>query len=403
MKYLLTLEAFKSEMLTKAFNQLKDDYIFKERFIKGLLNNIDLDIANLDDKYFQYLPADEAKSKRGDFIKIWVSLEHGVFLITRKNVSVDSYFNEDRSKYGRLGKSITIPHITRYGRQSSVTLFDINDYRIDDVTRIADYAILFDIEAAKKDGINLFDKRDDRKKQREGALALVSDEYIKSQNIMRYKTAIVKAYDIKDVNIDTIFNFKRLLLRYYNENMGAYYLMIGSYPSNLNHLSENYISIIKDTINGNASSVNNNMMNASDRVRSIMADPTLRDIMRLDTDTVVEYINNILSITISDDLKENVGILVSKARDISKYLHNSIKKHEINDYIDIMTIREKLQSIKNIIISERDPNFSKFHVIDIPFTRSYNTRGYLNSVSEIDIESLNESVDKIKSIIDRFL
>lgn len=192
-KYILTLEKFKSNILSKLYKATLHHSGLK-KFLSLILENDGIQLSELTDEYFKYLPINKIKKDK-------VSFFGNVYQHYRFQV-YDVVFGFDLTN--------TIKYYN-YGI----------DVKIDELRESSDYVIIFDIEKAKENLSNVKDKRKEREKGKEGSHHFMSKDDILNMNRKRLISKLASKYKVSGESLRDIkkyTDFEKILKKVFEKN-----------------------------------------------------------------------------------------------------------------------------------------------------------------------------------------
>jgi hypothetical protein len=340
MRYLLTVEAFKSNILSKIFNQVGKDTTFKGA-INLIKNRLGIDLYNLKDKYFKYCQTEEALRKRGDYFKLWFSTEDGMLLMTRKNVKINTSNLEQTRRYYDSG----------YGKNTT-SGFDYQHFDLDSIKKYTDFCILIDIEKIKADNITtseLTTKRSQNKPLK------IDNEEIKNANLQRYRQILIDKYDFstQEASVLSVNKLVKSLVRKDNifsvicglsalSDSFSYlmssviYLKYAEENTDDDNASDDYLSYSKQYI-GNVKNILSNNILSSNKYKEITKDSMISLLQSNGYNN--SYIQKL------DVIYDKI---IDPASQLSIKLNDYIKNRNFKSINQAISTISKIQSIKQV-------------------------------------------------------
>lgn len=190
-KYILTLEKFKSNILSKLYKSTLHHSGLK-KFLNRILENGGIQLSELTDEYFKYLPINKIKKDS------WDRLSYMDEIITKSDV-VFGFDLTNTIKYYNYGI----------------------DVKIDELRESSDYVIIFDIEKAKENLSNVKDKRKEREKGKEGSHHFMSKDDILNMNRKRLISKLASKYKVSGESLRDIkkyTDFEKILKKVFEKN-----------------------------------------------------------------------------------------------------------------------------------------------------------------------------------------
>lgn len=264
-----------------------------------------------------------------------------------------------------------------------------------DVIRKADFCIVIYLDRLSKLGTTDVTKAK-RIDSRQGAVALMSDEYIKKANIKRYSEQMFRKFNISPESID-LTNISKILS---NLVLGKdSFLYITSDSNNLYYLSgfaEHLYGLFQVDDEDKESSYKH-LIDFYDTTNNIRGKNIIKHYD--DNKKMIERSN--------EDIKIRLQGLYNKYIEIGTFIDNYIKSNEYETIDDIIILYHKLESIRKITMND---NFKiKDYTIRSIMERFHESLRYnINSYSfshdlknnyEPTIESLDKQFRYVKSVL----
>lgn len=290
-----------------------------------------------------------------------------------------------------------------YNTFIDTTDFKIRPLNIENKIKRAHFAIIFDVSLLKeKDYVKKSDIKNSRTDARSNALALVSDDIIRNENIKRY---FDKIYDITKVKgeFGDIKKFGSMITRglggkYIIFNINAY--SSSTFMNNVEYLTSYLFTAIKMLKNAEIDGTLDSLKDDQDFNATIdNINYRYEIIFSLSSDRREKFANAFINI--SKFLKDNnekeeleiLKLVEDVSNDINKYL-NSIKIETIED-IEIFS--QEVNILKSIISGDR-LGINKLNYFFDNIT-SYNTA--IRSLRGVNSEEVIEGLKMLKTIIKR--
>lgn len=262
-----------------------------------------------------------------------------------------------------------------------------------DVIRKADFCIVIYLDRLSK-LVSTDVTKANRIDSREGAVALISDEYIKKANIKRYSEQMFRKFNISPESID-LTNISKILS---NLVLGKdSFLYITSDSNNLYYLSgfaEHLYELFQASDYDKESSYKQ-LIDFYDTTNNIRGKNIIKHYD--DNKKMIERSN--------EDIKIRLQGLYNKYIEIGTFIDNYIKSNEYETIDDIIILYYKLESIRKITLND---NFRiKDYTIRTVMERfheslRYNINGFghdLKNNYESTMESLEKQFRYVKSVL----
>lgn len=188
-------EAFESSIVQRLYSQPYG----KEAFQLLRIKFRELDINRIQDSDFNFLEPKDAFKINVDGLKFWMNRSQ-IVGVTRSNSCFDRYFEVSKRKRGQL--ICLSPGFWDMYSQKKKTF--------DGVTGV----YILDVNAAIQRGATIGSIRAERRKSREGALALMTDVEIKNMNISRYKIMLKNRKFSDGSEFNLISNVYKLIMEF---------------------------------------------------------------------------------------------------------------------------------------------------------------------------------------------
>jgi hypothetical protein len=272
--------------------------------------------------------------------------------------------------------------------------FKLSQQNIDIVETIKDahFAIVFDLGKLKK---SEFETTQDIKSNREERKLdskldpNQSDESIKKKNIERYINLISQKIDIAD----DIANCNRLIIRSLGYK-SALYLLVTNINSSLDRIIGDYIKFISATDDVDKKDLSYLI---SDRTNNLI-DTGIKKSSKIN-----EVIKNIkLKLNSRSEDKKYLELL-ELTQKLSDAIYNNLKNLQINDIEDLEIVNQKINSMKNIIRSNRYglERYFSYVIENIFNNREDRAYSYLIDNYYTRVDELLKNIPRLITIIDK--
>ena len=272
--------------------------------------------------------------------------------------------------------------------------FRLAQQNIDVVETIKDahFAIVFDFGKLKK---SEFETTQDIKSNREERKLdskldpNQSDEWIKKKNIERYINLISQKIDIAD----DIANCNRLIIRSLGYK-SALYLLVTNINSSLDRIIGDYIKFISATDDVNKKDLSYLI---SDRTNSLI-DTGIKISSRVN-----DVIKNIkLKLNSRSEDKKYLELL-ELTQKLSDAIYDNLKNLQINDIEDLEIVNQKINSMKNIIRSNRYglEKYFSYVIENIYNNREDRVYSYLIDNYYTKVDELLKNIPRVITIINK--
>ena len=210
---------------------------------------------------------------------------------------------------------------------------------IENEIKDAHFALVLDFSKLKKSEFKTRTTiKHEREESREGALALVSDKEIKSQNIKRYIDELSKRMEV-DENLG---NVDKIILKLVGQN-SFFFVRKGYVKSGLERILNGYLEMMRatdkqyyiDNLNQNIKRSYKDYMNVNKEVNRNIEEI----IKKLETDKPDKY--------------EKYLEILSLMKELSLAIYENVKSFKVENIEDIEILYQRLLSMKNLLTSGR--------------------------------------------------
>ena len=235
-----------------------------------------------------------------------------------------------------------------------------NGRDIENEIKDAHFALILDFSKLKKSEFKTRTSiKHEREESREGALALVSDKEIKSQNIKRYINELSKRMEI-DENLG---NVDRIILKLVGHKNAFYFVRKGYVKEALERILSGYLEMMRSTSNKEyyITNLNNNIKHSYKNYMNV----------NKDVNRNIEEIIKKLNTDKPNNYEKYIEIL-SLMQELSLTIYESVKSFEIENIEDIEILYQKLLSMKNLLTS------SRYNLDDLRYFTDYLSRSTID-------------------------
>ena len=448
LQHIKLFEAFESVKLSKTLGYIKDAKdrsTFLDR-IKRLCNSIDFPYSKLSDEFFEYLPFKKAlyksdnitddpceatsksefpgyavegekctngkikrfwgsgtrnvvcpvcngtgvKPKKGEIklIKFWFTSD-GRFVA---NTGVDGVIRQ-KGRRNYEDKLVANPYEWNVGLDWSWSGLHVYQHRdVESEIKDAHFAIILDFGKLRKSG---FMTKSDIISQRTNIKSgskldpSQSDKEIKKRNIERYMSELAKRLDISS----DITNCNKLISKTLGYKMALYTLAPTSIVSEYNNIIDYYLKIMSVSESNKSYYV--------ERIQNKVED--LFTWAQKRNSTVASTLIDLKKRLIESD-RESYAEFLDKLSELSAYIYKKISDYNIESIEDFEVVAQKMNSIKNILKSERyGLNKLCGYVLDYLNRNDGGERAFRYMIDGyyFNVEEASASLERISKIIEK--
>jgi hypothetical protein len=273
--------------------------------------------------------------------------------------------------------------LSRYG-------FDISSKDVEDAIKDAHFAIVMDFGKIKASGFKTKSLiKGEREESREGAVALMSDDDIRKENLKRYIDKISKSVDLSNGFSD----ITKILPRIFGGRLALVYTFRARNFDDFNYIIDDIFKFMKSTTD-------------SDKLRwSNEATGTLNDVYKSNISNNKRYNTHLEFVRkeIERNNKTEYGRVLDKLMELSSKINTSILQKPVESLEDLELAYRKLRLLREILRSDRyltrrlDYFFERF--ANDSTDRTY--RYLVEYVDESDIDRYINDIDSLIKIVEK--